>query len=83
MFNCTYWALHLNHLTEDCGDKGLILPLTDESGWNKYVRIILYFFGMLWTFLGKLWNRNMFFGENAASGAKSSISVVLVSFNKL
>ncbi|XP_022095531.1 sodium/calcium exchanger 3-like [Acanthaster planci] len=31
--------------------EGLILPLTDESGWSLGSRIALYFVGLIWSFL--------------------------------
>lgn len=35
-----------------CSTKGLILPLTDESGWNQGFRAFIYLFGLLWSFMG-------------------------------
>ncbi|XP_038065066.1 sodium/calcium exchanger 3-like isoform X2 [Patiria miniata] len=31
--------------------EGLILPLTDESGWSLWFRIVIYLVGLLWSFL--------------------------------
>lgn len=36
--------------TDTCGEKGLILPLTDERGWNQGFRAFLYLAGLLWSF---------------------------------
>ncbi|XP_041473930.1 sodium/calcium exchanger 3-like isoform X3 [Lytechinus variegatus] len=35
-----------------CSTLGLILPLTDESGWNHGFRSFIYLFGLLWSFMG-------------------------------
>nr|XP_054763866.1 sodium/calcium exchanger 2-like [Lytechinus pictus] len=35
-----------------CSSLGLILPLTDESGWNHGFRSFIYLFGLLWSFMG-------------------------------
>ena len=35
-----------------CSDKGLLLPIVSEYTWNLYARIIVYFVGLIWCFLG-------------------------------
>ena len=35
-----------------CSDVGLLLPLVNESDWGTGLRIVLYFFGMLYCFVG-------------------------------
>ena len=47
MDNCT-----LDIDVYKCSDKGLILPLVSEYTWNFYGRIIIYFVGLIWCFLG-------------------------------
>lgn len=35
-----------------CHDKGLLLPLINEYTWPLGARIFIYFFGLIWSFLG-------------------------------
>eukprot|EP00057_Strongylocentrotus_purpuratus_P018304 XP_011672778.1 PREDICTED: sodium/calcium exchanger 3 isoform X3 [Strongylocentrotus purpuratus] len=37
---------------DKCSALGLILPLTDESGWNHGFRAFIYLLGLLWSFMG-------------------------------
>lgn len=37
--------------TYECSS-GLILPLTDESQWSNFTRVVLYLCGLLYSFLG-------------------------------
>ncbi|CDW53159.1 sodium:calcium exchanger 1 [Trichuris trichiura] len=37
---------------DQCSTDGLILPLVDESGWSEGTRAVLYFVGLLYSFVG-------------------------------
>ncbi|KFD49443.1 hypothetical protein M514_09710 [Trichuris suis] len=37
---------------DQCSTEGLILPLVDESGWSLGARAVLYFVGLLYSFVG-------------------------------
>lgn len=41
-----------NLTRQDYCPAGLLLPLMDESGWNRPLRAIIYFFFLLYAFVG-------------------------------